>query len=52
MSDKRKILSVIHAITGIRVLIGEIEIQHALKHFLIPQIKLLEIIEQVLLDPK
>ena len=51
MSAKRKILSVIRAATGTIVSIGELEVGHALKHFLIPQIKLLEVIEQVLLDP-
>ena len=51
MSEKRKVLSVIRAATGIVVSIGELEVGHAMKHFLIPQIKLLEIIEQILLDP-
>lgn len=51
MSNKRKILSVIRAATGTLVSIGEQEVEHALKHFLIPQIKLIEIIEQILLDP-
>jgi|GEM_PF-677367 len=52
MSNKRKILSVVTAVTGHKVVIGESEIEHSLhKHFRIPKIKLLEIIEQVLMDP-
>lgn len=48
----RKILSVITAATGNRVKIGDAEIEHALqKHFPIPKIKLLEVVEQVLTDP-
>lgn len=48
----RKVLTVITAVTGMRVSIGDNELMHALeKHFHIPKIKLLEIVEQILLDP-
>lgn len=48
----RKVLTIITAATGLRVSIGDEELMHALeKHFLIPKIKLLEIVEQVLSDP-
>lgn len=52
--DKKtsKILSVVTAATGDAVGIGEKELEHALsKHFRIPKIKLLEVVEQVLVDP-
>ncbi|MCX6102422.1 MAG: hypothetical protein NT000_04070 [Proteobacteria bacterium] len=49
---KRTILSVVLAATGVAVAIGENEVDHALsKHFRIPKLKLLEIIEQILIDP-
>mgnify|MGYP001605660547 CR=1 FL=1 len=49
---KSRILSVIVAATGESICIGENELNHALqKHFRIPKIKLLEVVEQVLLDP-
>jgi hypothetical protein len=49
---KRKILSVVTAITGHKVVIAESELEHSLhRHFRIPKIKLLEIIEQILMDP-
>lgn len=52
MTKKREIISIVTAITGHKVVIGESEVEHALhKHFRIPKIKLLEIIEQILLDP-
>lgn len=48
----RKILSIVTAATGSRVQIGDEELTHALeKHFPIPKIKLLEVVEQVLADP-
>jgi hypothetical protein len=51
-SEKRKIVSIVTAVTGHQVVIGESELDHALqKHFRIPKIKLLEIIEQILKDP-
>lgn len=52
MIEKQKILSVVTAITGHKVVIGDHELEHSLhKHFRIPKIKLLEIIEQILKDP-
>jgi hypothetical protein len=52
MPKVRKILSVVTAATGHKVVIGDDEINHSLhKHFRIPKIKLLEIVEQVLMDP-
>jgi hypothetical protein len=43
---------VVTAVTGHKVVIGEKELEHSLcKHFRIPKIKLLEIIEQILMDP-
>lgn len=49
---KSKILSIIVSATGDSIRIGEKEVNHALeKHFRIPKIKLLEIIEQILIDP-
>jgi hypothetical protein len=52
MRTKRKIISIVTAITGHKVVICESELEHALhKHFRIPKIKLLEIIEQILMDP-
>ena len=51
-SEKRQVLSVVKSATGDLVIIGEAEITHALaKHFRIPKVKLLEIVEQVLIDP-
>jgi hypothetical protein len=48
---KGKIASVIKTATGLHVSIGDEELQHALdRHFFIPKLKLLEIIEQVLID--
>ena len=49
----RKIIAVITAITGDRVVIGEAELNHAIEdHFqLIPTDMLLELIERVLKDP-
>ncbi len=48
---KRKIAKVITAITGDRVIVGELEIQHAQEHFLLPDQIFLELLELVLKDP-
>jgi hypothetical protein len=50
---KRRIATVITAITGARVIIGEAEFHHAKdEHFqMLPDDMLLELIERVLKDP-
>ena len=47
----RKIISIITAITGDRVIIGADELDHALKHFILPEDIFLELLERVLKDP-
>ena len=51
MSEKRKVLSVVRAATGEFVSIGEAELDHAMKHFSFPKVKVLETVELVLIDP-
>ncbi|MBS0629284.1 MAG: hypothetical protein JSS30_03560 [Verrucomicrobia bacterium] len=50
---KRRIITVITAITGDRIVIGEAEFQHAKEeHFsMLPDDILLELIERILKDP-
>lgn len=52
-SSKRKIVAIITAATGDRVIITEAELEHALNdHFsYLPRVLFLELVEQVLKDP-
>ena len=48
---KRKIVGVITAVNGERVVVCEDELDHALRHFTLPQDIFLELLERVLKDP-
>lgn len=48
---KRKIITIITAITGDRVIVGAEELYHALRHFIIPADIFLELLERILKDP-
>jgi hypothetical protein len=48
---KRHIITIITAITGDRVVVGKTELEHALRHFPLPEDILLELLERVLKDP-
>ena len=43
MKSKREIVKVIIAITGDRVIVGRNELEHAMRHFLLPEDIFLEI---------
>lgn len=47
----RKIVAVITAITGDRVIVGFHEMKHAMRHFCLPQDIFLELLEKILKDP-
>jgi len=48
---KRKIVAIITARTGERIVICKDELEHALRHFLLPEDIFLELLERVLKDP-
>jgi len=48
---KRKIAKIITAITGDQIVVGELELRHALEHFLLPDNIFLELLELVLKNP-
>ena len=48
---KRKIVTIITAVNGQRVIVCENELAHALRHFTLPQDIFLELLERVLKDP-
>ncbi len=48
---KRKIVCVISAATGDLVIVGEDELQHAARHFVLPRSILVELLTVILKDP-
>jgi hypothetical protein len=48
---KRKIVTVITAVSGDRVIVCKDELDHALRHFTLPEDIFLELLERVLKDP-
>jgi len=51
VKQHKKIVTIITAITGDRVVVGEDELHHALKHFILPTDIFLEFLERILKDP-
>lgn len=48
---ERKIIAEVNSATGEKVKIGEAELQHAMKHFLIPQDLVLQLLIRILEEP-
>lgn len=48
---KREIVAIITAITGDRIIVGKKEIEHAMRHFYLPQDIFLELLERILKEP-
>ena len=51
MKSKREIVKVIIAITGDRVIVGRNELEHAMRHFLLPEDIFLELLDRILKHP-
>lgn len=51
MKKHEEIITVITAVTGERVIVRKDEMEHAMRHFLLPEEIFLELLEKVLKDP-